>query len=194
MATRRSPRLASNNTYETNGSSNDDHANDNSDDTDDVAPYSGLERSLLPNHTRSQAGISLRAFLLGLSLSLTSTFATYLASQRLPVWRAPFFISLLSLFHFLEYYMTARYNTPQATIHAFLLASNGAAYNIAHASALIECLVWNWLLRYRESTGQVFVIQGKASLIGRYTLMVGFVLVVIGQITRSLAANYGLEK
>lgn len=74
---------------------------------------------------RSPSAIALRAFLLGLTFGVSLTL-TFLAVQTPPnpLWRASFFLATLSTFHFLEFYITARYNPPAATVGAFLLSQN----------------------------------------------------------------------
>ncbi|KAA6411343.1 MAG: prenyl cysteine carboxyl methyltransferase Ste14 [Lasallia pustulata] len=97
--------------------------------------------SLLPSGAHSLSGISLRSFLLGLTLGTTLTLTLhFLLLSASPLWRAPFFLSALSLFHFLEYHTTATHNPRAATLSAFLL-SNGSAYTTAHTLAFLECVL-----------------------------------------------------
>ncbi|PYH95760.1 ICMT-domain-containing protein [Aspergillus ellipticus CBS 707.79] len=143
-----------------------------------------LDPALLPTGEKSLAGISLRAFLLGTVLGLTISLTILLLTPPLytPLWRIPFFLANLALFHFLEYYVTAAHNTRFAGISAFLLSSNGAAYNIAHGSAILECLV----------SHVVFPDEGVypgAKLAPSVTVRVllGLGLMVVGQTVRTLA-------
>lgn len=97
-----------------------------------------LPSSLDPK--RSPSGIALRSHLLGFTLGASALLTIYLVHEHSPFWRLPFFLSALSTFHSLEFYVTARYNPPAATVTAFLL-DNGRAYNIAHLCAFFEgCL------------------------------------------------------
>ncbi|CAL5875119.1 uncharacterized protein PFLUO_LOCUS9423 [Penicillium psychrofluorescens] len=138
-----------------------------------------VHASNYPTGNMSLSGISLRAFLLGVTLGLSACSTLFLvAVYPTPLWRAPFFISALSLFHFLEFFVTAKYNTRYATVSAFLLSSNGWAYNAAHGSALVECLL-----------SQLFwpntsIIPGVLSTTA---LALGFILMLVGQVTRTLA-------
>jgi len=81
------------------------------------------------------------------------------------------------LFHFLEYYVTARYNTPVAKISAFLLSQNGWAYNVAHTLALAECLLTHTVLPY-----DILPLSLRYALLG-----LGLTMLFIGQATRSTA-------
>ncbi|KAJ5143204.1 uncharacterized protein N7515_001991 [Penicillium bovifimosum] len=147
--------------------------------------------AIYPNGTMSLAGISLRAMLLGTSLGLTASLALFLSTATeyaTPLWRVPFFIASLSLFHFLEFYVTARYNTRHATTTAFLLSSNGWAYNIAHGSAVVECIVTHVFWPGQSTAGRMLTVtepfygsQVSVLLVG------GFVLLVVGQIIRTIA-------
>ncbi|KAL4864455.1 Isoprenylcysteine carboxyl methyltransferase family-domain-containing protein [Aspergillus spectabilis] len=140
------------------------------------------ETSLLPTGPKSLSGISLRAFLLGTTLGLSTTITLLLLYAEHHLWRLPFFLASLSLFHFLEFYTTATYNTKHADVSAFLLSSNGWAYNIAHSSAAIECLV-SYLLYPRNSySGLTAPIYGV-----KIQVVVGLFLITLGQIVRSLA-------
>ncbi|KAF9871702.1 prenyl cysteine carboxyl methyltransferase ste14 [Colletotrichum karsti] len=137
------------------------------------------EKDYYPHQRKSLAGIALRAFLLGASLLTGLLSAAYiLLTTTSPLWRLPFFLSALSLFHFLEFWTTAAYNTPQATVYAFLLTANWPAYAIAHATAFAECLVSNLVFG-----GSVWAPFGTRPLL----VAAGFALVFVGQAVRSLA-------
>ncbi|KAF4762434.1 hypothetical protein HAV15_007424 [Penicillium sp. str.  len=145
------------------------NASSSSSDASTDAP--DVDTSIYPDGKMSLAGISLRAMLLGTSLGLSASLSLFLSTvYQTPLWRVPFFIASLSLFHFLEFYVTAQYNTRYATVSAFLLSSNGWAYNIAHGSAMVECLVSH-------------IFWPRADCCGA----VGFVLLLIGQVIRTLA-------
>lgn len=146
-----------------------------------------LDPSNYPNGNRSLSGISLRAFLLGTTLGLSISLTLYLLTRPdypgtlQQFWRIPFFISALALFHFLEFFITARYNTSQTTVNSFLLTSNGWAYNAAHGSALAECFVTN--LFWPRSSSSSWIGLGGVSLL----VVLGLALTVLGQVVRSLA-------
>ena len=134
--------------------------------------------SNLPHGPRSLSGISLRAGLLGLTFGTSISLTVLLAYLRQPIWRAPFFVATLALFHFLEFFITARFNPSVATISAFLLSQNGSAYNIAHSLALLECVVTHTYLQDWHLVSQ----EARGILLGA-----GFVMLLLGQAVRSAA-------
>ncbi|GKZ26340.1 hypothetical protein AbraIFM66951_004006 [Aspergillus brasiliensis] len=146
--------------------------------------HTTTDASILPTGSKSLSGISIRAYLLGTVLGLTTTLTIFLLTYPplyTPLWRIPFFISSLSLFHFLEYYTTAAYNTHFATVSAYLLTSNGWTYHIAHGSAILECL-----LTHTYFTSRPVPLYLPSSLTS-YQVCLGLVLMVLGQTIRSVA-------
>jgi len=144
-------------------------------DSDDPSPAPGTTfRDLGLHGARSFAGIATRAFFLGAAVAASAIVGPYLfvvASSSL--WRLPFFFGALALFHFLEFWTTAAYNTPNAETDSFLLTANWPAYAIAHAAATLECLI----------THVVVPDRTHAPLL----LAIGTFLVVVGQVVRSAA-------
>ncbi|KAI1212883.1 ICMT-domain-containing protein [Annulohypoxylon truncatum] len=137
------------------------------------------ERAYLSGQPKSLEGIAIRSFCLGIALasSVVAVLLTLILTSS-PLWRLPFFIGALSTFHFLEFWTTAKYNTPVATIGSFLLTANWPAYAIAHSAALLECLV----------TGVLFPNRSWAPFYsGHIILLLGFILVFVGQFVRSAA-------
>jgi protein-S-isoprenylcysteine O-methyltransferase len=122
-------------------------------------------------------GISIRAAFLGAVFGAALVITLLLAISSSPFWRAPFFLATLALFHFLEYYVTARYNKPAADTSAFLLTTNGWTYNLAHTLALTECI-----LSYGFLPDRILPAFSHYSL-----LTTGFTFLIIGQATRSAA-------
>lgn len=148
-----------------------------------------LDRNFMPGGSKALSGISSRAFGLGVTFGVMSIMTIQLLYLRLYVWRATCFVATLSIFHYLEFYATARYNPSDAKLSSFLLSSNGSAYNIAHASALIEFSVRNWLL-----SGQRSWLESPLHLPillpivpPNLSLPLGFMLVAIGQGVRTVA-------
>src|SRR5205814_2284215 len=115
----------------------------------------------------------------GLTLGLTSCISLFLAVHT-TLWRASAFIALLSLFHFLEFWTTARYNTSQANNSAYLLSSNGSAYNVAHSAAMFEFLISRYF-------GLSFVDLWVPEKYKYVPLALGVLFLLVGQTTRSLA-------
>jgi protein-S-isoprenylcysteine O-methyltransferase len=139
-----------------------------------------LDSSNLPQAPKSLSGISLRAFLLGLTLGTSLLLTLHLLSSTTsPLWRIPFFLSTLSLFHFLEYWTTATYNTRFASISAFLLSQNGSAYNVAHTAAVLECLLAHLLF---PDVSWLGFSRRQPALIA-----LGLAMIVVGQATRTAA-------
>lgn len=136
-------------------------------------------KPFFPGQPKSLAGIALRAFSLGIALavSIISAVAILLLTSS-PVWRAPFFLIALSLFHFLEFWCTAHRNTLVAGIDSFLLTSNWPSYAIAHSAAFVECIFVNVVFPDRH-----WAPWGLGPLL----LALGLVLTIIGQGVRSAA-------
>jgi protein-S-isoprenylcysteine O-methyltransferase len=128
----------------------------------------------MPGHPKSLSGIATRAFLLGAVFVLSLTLTLYaLFFNTTPLWRIPVFFTILSIFHFLEFWTTAHYNTRAAQVSSFLLSQNSSGYNIAHTAALLECLLTSLLFPHRAwlsptlcnallCTGVLFVVTGQA--------------------------------
>ncbi|KAL8927425.1 MAG: hypothetical protein Q9172_001356 [Xanthocarpia lactea] len=141
---------------------------------------------------KSPSAISLRAFLLGIAFGVSLTLTVnHLQQGPNPLWRAPCFVAILSLFHFLEFYITARYNPPAATLSAFLLTGNGYAYNVAHTLAFLECILRNYVApryypdrSYLQPFNAFLPVDGGARIAW---LMLGFTMLLGGQGIRTLA-------
>ncbi|KAF5865176.1 hypothetical protein ETB97_005080 [Aspergillus alliaceus] len=141
-----------------------------------------LDPSNYPGGKKSLSGVSLRAFLIGTTLGLSTSLTIVLHVFNAPLWRVPFFLASLALFHFLEYYVTAEYNTRHANISAFLLSSNGWAYNVAHISAAVECLLAQLFWPNAAYLNWGSPVPGL-----KVQVMLGLVLMVIGQVVRTVA-------
>lgn len=131
--------------------------------------------SLAPGGKRSLSSISLQAFSLGLTLSLSLSTTLYLTLLHSTLWRLPAFLAALSTFHFLEFWTTAHFNPPAVKASSFLLFNNGHAYNLAHSLATLEIVLSSFLPTYQRFA------------VNRYTIALGTFLVLLGQLTRSLA-------
>lgn len=131
--------------------------------------------SLYPTGQTSLSSIGIQAFLLGFTLAASLLSTTWLVLHQRTIWRLPAFFACLSWFHFFEYWTTAHFNTPATQAASFLLLSNGKAYNTAQSLAALEIIVSNFLPSY------------QALGVSAYTIAVGIVLIVIGQVVRSVA-------
>ncbi|KAI2642839.1 Isoprenylcysteine carboxyl methyltransferase family-domain-containing protein [Xylaria nigripes] len=156
--------------------------------TDDLLPWHSPGASstqmnpnsiYFPGKSKSLEGIAIRSFCLGNALALcVVTMFSILLFTSSPLWRIPFFIAALSIFHFLEFWTTAKYNTSVADIESFLLTANWPAYAIAHTAASLECLFTKLLFPNRAWAPYYS---------GHVLLLVGLILVFVGQTARSLA-------
>ncbi|KAF5095016.1 hypothetical protein D0Z00_003305 [Geotrichum galactomycetum] len=119
--------------------------------------------------------ISLTAMLLGAvgGLALLQTYYQRTSNH----WQIFLYIFFLAGFHFLEYFITARYNTQKVKSSSFLLR-NGISYTIAHSISLLEYLVGTFIFSRIYSQFIVF---------SWLTTPLGLLLVVAGQLVRSLA-------
>ena len=144
------------------------------------------------------AGISLRAFLLGLTFGSAVLVSLLLAFLGNPLWRLPFFLAALSLFHWLEYQITALYNPTVATVSAFILSQNGKAYNTAHGLAFLECFVRYTILKPLNLNMKALIMsyalnrtRGPGTDVSvsfhHLWLSVGFTMLVFGQVIRTIA-------
>lgn len=128
-----------------------------------------------PHGKRSLSGIAMRAFCLGCTAVLgffMTGLGAYLDSR---LWRPCLFLATLSIFHFLEFYTTAAYNTPIAFVSSFLL-TNGDQYRQAHTMAFIETCITSYLLP-----------GWQARIHPPVVIALGLIMVVVGQVVRSTA-------
>ena len=128
---------------------------------------------LYPGGAFALDGIALRAACLGFVCAL-SLNAAYTLRSSYP--QLPLYIGILSFFHFMEFWITARYNSRRAKVEAFILTSNGAAYSIAHATALMEAVVKSYVFP-----------ELKSYPVATY---LGLFLIVVGQTARTLAMKH----
>ncbi|KAF8424536.1 S-isoprenylcysteine O-methyltransferase [Tirmania nivea] len=127
--------------------------------------------NVYPGGSHSLSGIAARAACLGFAAGV-SLFLTFAVGY----FQLPFFLFLLSLFHLLEFWTTARYNTPNAkTSSAFLLSTNGSAYNIAHSAAILEAVI------------ELYFFPSFKQRISFFPTILGLALIAIGQSVRTLA-------
>lgn len=140
-----------------------------------VMPVNYVPPEYFPNGKRSLAGIALRAFLLGNAAILGFFCAAQLAYHGSHLWRPSLFLGTLSVFHFLEFYTTAAYNTPDAKVSSFLL-TNGAQYRIAHSVAFFETIVTSF-----------FFPGWQLKVHSLVATLVGIIMVLVGQVVRSTA-------
>ncbi|KAI9659340.1 MAG: hypothetical protein M1821_001598 [Bathelium mastoideum] len=177
-----------------------------------AASQAQLDPDLLPSHRKSLSSISLQAFCLGCGFAVGVLLSLELCFGLLDRtgdedpngkssnggrgrnggnlwawWRVPTFLAVLATFHFLEFWTTARYNTPRADASSFLLFNNGAGYFLAQVCAFGETCAVAGLANIpsRAVAGSVGVPY--TYLHTRIVVTLGFVLVVLGQVVRSTA-------
>lgn len=126
-----------------------------------------------PDITRNQPDvITLTSYSLGIVLGIFV--------GNLPVLKfrsINFYIISLSAFHFLEYFITARYNPGKVHTDSFLLFGNGKEYIGAHTFALMECLLEYTIWPKSKNT------EGWKGII----VSTGAIATILGQIIRSMA-------
>jgi len=120
------------------------------------------------------SGIASRAFLLGFLCATCAIFASILISQDCRWWRLPAYLSIISVFHYLEFYTTARWNSPKAEIESFLLSTY--AYMFAHLCGILEIAI-----------SSHYFPDWYARLVTSHTIAGGAILTTFGQIIRSSA-------
>ncbi|CZT24921.1 related to prenyl cysteine carboxyl methyltransferase Ste14 [Ramularia collo-cygni] len=145
-------------------------------DVDDEEKPIPFDPSLLPNGSRDLSFIGLQAFFLGITLATSILLTLYFLSITSAWWRLSSFVTCLSIFHFLEYYTTARYNAPSTRASSFLLFNNGSAYAAAHTLATLEIIL-----------SIIFPKYHAAGLYRPLTLTAGVTFILLGQTVRSIA-------
>ena len=115
--------------------------------------------------------ISLTALILGIVIGLLVTNIYNFKFIGLP-------LNLISLciFHFLEFYITAKYNPTQVTTNSYILR-NGNEYTAATLFSLAECTLNTYLINKNR------IITRKLQIV----MVFGLIMVIIGQTFRSLA-------
>jgi len=136
------------------------------------------DATLAAGGIRSLPSIGTQAFGCGFLLSGSLLLTAYLTLEKHnPIWRVPAFLACLALFHFMEFWTTARYNPQVVRASSFLIFNNGRAYQIAHSAAMMEILVsCIWFPRYQQLL-----------VFAPVTVVAGLLMVAVGQIVRSVA-------
>lgn len=132
-----------------------------------------------------------------LQLAKTSSisFFTYISAAVLASlnpssipWQIPVYGVSLSIFHFLEYYTTAKYNPSKVTPTSFLL-KNGSMYIFAHALSISESLLERYFGSFlppyiRLSFSNDEETQNPTMIT---ISLIGLAVVILGQSLRSAA-------
>lgn len=146
-------------------------SSDNNSDEDvaviiDEKPYPNIIKN--PLHQ-----ISLTSYILGALMGVTIGILPLVSFKNFN-----FYLAALSLFHFLEFYITAKYNPGKVHSESFLI-NNGAEYLVAHTFAIVECLIEYLFYPNWKSTNYSFS--------HRMIVLAGMIMLTIGQITRTIA-------
>ncbi|CDK24944.1 unnamed protein product [Kuraishia capsulata CBS 1993] len=100
--------------------------------------------------------ISLTAFLVGAFGGVSLGFVLFTRFSPLAVY----FVAL-SVFHFLEYYITAKHNSSKVTKDSFLL-NNGTEYIAAHILAVAEYLLESYFTSNWKNNRILIIITGTS--------------------------------
>jgi protein-S-isoprenylcysteine O-methyltransferase len=132
---------------------------------------------LRPGEKLSQTGISLQAYILGITLGAGAAFSLqYAIFEPRQYWRVFFFPGVLSLFHFCEFYTYARWNLKNTTIDSYLTLSNGTAYMSAMTFAWLETTITSiWFPEWQNHWAKLWIQA------------IGAVLLIGGQLTRHIS-------
>lgn len=145
-----------------------------------------------PDGPVSLTSIALQSLSLGALLALSLSLSLQLLLAQHPLWRVPLFVAVCALFHFLEFWCTARWNSAVADRTSFLIVANGVAQGSAYLVALLEVgvrevgrrrgwwLGWSWF----ESWGAEGVLPSVST---GWVVGMGLALIVLGQTARSMA-------
>ncbi|RKP27582.1 Isoprenylcysteine carboxyl methyltransferase family-domain-containing protein [Syncephalis pseudoplumigaleata] len=116
----------------------------------------------------SPQNVAFYSFCLG---ALFMAFVGCIVYSVLPL-QLSVYLTTLMLFHFLEYFATALWNTPKVNLDSFLI-DHSTAYHVANGAGILEFVV-EWLL------------TPEWKQLGWWTLL-GFLLVCMGQWARTQA-------
>lgn len=117
--------------------------------------------------------IAVTSFALGILLGIFVGLLTFTQFRNFNVY-----IIALSLFHFLEFYVTAKVNPGKVNSDSFLL-NNGIGYLGAHMFGVLECLV--------ESIFFPNMKKISNSWVAIFLTIIGVILILLGQLSRSMA-------
>jgi len=134
-------------------------------------PLTNIPHGNIPNTPLASATIS---FLLGnvFIFGVYTAVNDFQNTARLLTYQLGFFIAAWAFFHWAEFAVTAGWNFEKCSVDSYLL-DNGAMYHIANGTALLEYLVC------------VYIIPSSKSW--PYISQIGLIMVIFGQILRSMA-------
>ncbi|CAI4059200.1 protein-S-isoprenylcysteine carboxyl O-methyltransferase SKDI_04G6190 [Saccharomyces kudriavzevii IFO 1802] len=137
-------------------------------DANDERKYPDIKRNPLHEVTKT-------SYILGVLLGISLGLLPQIRFKNFNI-----FIIALSLFHFLEYYITAKYNPLKVHSESFLL-NNGKSYMAAHSFAILECLIESLLFPDLKISSY--------SRITQLCTILGCILIILGQYSRTTAMH-----
>ncbi|AMD22508.1 HHL262Wp [Eremothecium sinecaudum] len=117
--------------------------------------------------------ISITSFALGALLGLSFAIVPYLRFRNFAIY-----VGSLATFHFLEYYVTAKFNPGKVHANSFLIR-NGSSYFLAHTFAMCEVFLESYFWPGWKSTW--------ASSFHRWAVVLGLICIIFGQYVRTNA-------
>lgn len=117
--------------------------------------------------------VSSTSFVLGIILGVSLGFMPSVTFKNINLYFAA-----LSLFHFLEYYVTAKYNPEKVCAESFLI-KNGKNYVFAHLISILEIMVESYFFPNWKTVQHGFLYK--------FCTVVGAGCVIVGQYVRSSA-------
>ncbi|KAF8914007.1 Isoprenylcysteine carboxyl methyltransferase family-domain-containing protein [Gymnopilus junonius] len=134
-------------------------------------PTANQPRGNIPNTPLASSTI---AFLLGATFAFgfLTVFLDTPSSARILTYQLGFFVAAWAFFHWAEFAVTAGWNLEKCSVDSYLL-ENGAMYHVANGTALLEYLIFRYLLPSSKSWP--------------YVSQIGMLMVIGGQVLRSTA-------
>ncbi|CCD22573.1 protein-S-isoprenylcysteine carboxyl O-methyltransferase NDAI_0A04160 [Naumovozyma dairenensis CBS 421] len=129
-------------------------------------PYPDITRN--PLHE-----VTLTSLFLGTLMGLSIGLLPVLTFKSFNIY-----IFSFALFHFLEFYVTAKYNPGKVHSDSFIL-KNGISYTLAHALGVFECLIESYFFQDLKSTSN--------KTFQKYLSIIGLFLVIMGQSIRFIS-------
>lgn len=119
-------------------------------------------------------GVSLTAFVLGIVFGISFLSIFIMQYKSLAIY-----FCFISLFHFLEYYISARFQYDKVSLDSYVI-NNGLEYHVAHLIALIEFFIEVYFFPDFKS-------NKKSTRFFWFIRQLGFLLTILGQFLRSSA-------
>ncbi|EDO14511.1 hypothetical protein Kpol_286p4 [Vanderwaltozyma polyspora DSM 70294] len=133
-----------------------------------------IEGKAYPDITKNPLDeISSTAYILGILLGFSVGILPLVGFKNFNLY-----LVALSVFHFTEFYITAKYNPGKCHSESFII-NNGFSYIAAHSVAILECIIELIVFPNWKSFSY--------SMVHRIIVVVGAICVIMGQATRTIA-------